>query len=94
MCLPPPPTSLSRPEALQAAADYLAKDFMQSGKTPDYLTDVYAIGCSLYELIAGQPPFAGSTIHEDAAARDGSHSAAGSGWSTTGGWPGRGLSDG
>ena len=49
-------------EALQAAADYLAPDFMQSGKTTDYLTDVYAIGCSLYELISGQPPFAGGTI--------------------------------
>jgi hypothetical protein len=51
-------------EALLARADYLAPEFLQAGKTPDYLTDIYAIGCSLYESIAGKPPFAGGTLPE------------------------------
>jgi hypothetical protein len=51
-------------EMVLAKADYLAPEFMQAGKTPDHLTDIYAIGCSLYELIAGKPPFAGGTIPE------------------------------
>jgi eukaryotic-like serine/threonine-protein kinase len=57
--------NLARPdEALLAQADYLAPEFMQSGTTLNQLTDIYALGCSLYELIAAQPPFAGGTVAE------------------------------
>jgi eukaryotic-like serine/threonine-protein kinase len=57
--------NLTQPdEATTARADYLAPEFMQAGKTPDYLTDIYAVGCSLYELLAGQPPFAGGAVAE------------------------------
>lgn len=57
--------NLSQPdETVLAKSDYLAPEFMQAGKTPDYLTDVYAVGCSLYELIAAKPPFAGGTLPE------------------------------
>lgn len=51
-------------ETVLTKADYLAPEFTLAGKTPDYLTDIYAMGCSLYELIAGRPPFAGGTIPE------------------------------
>jgi len=57
--------NLAQPdEALLAKSDYSAPEFMQAGKSPDHLTDIYALGCSLYELIAGKPPFAGGTISE------------------------------
>ncbi|MCA9143797.1 MAG: serine/threonine protein kinase [Planctomycetales bacterium] len=57
--------NLAQPdESVLAKSDYLAPEFMQAGKTPDYLTDVYAVGCSLYELIAAKPPFAGGAIPE------------------------------
>ncbi|MEO8494563.1 MAG: protein kinase, partial [Planctomycetota bacterium] len=49
-------------DAVLAKADYFAPEFMQVGKTPDPLTDIYALGCSLYELIAGTPPFKGGAI--------------------------------
>jgi len=45
-----------------ARSDYLAPEFMQPGKRPDPLTDIYALGCALYEMIAGRPPFPGGAI--------------------------------
>ncbi|MBC8351385.1 MAG: protein kinase [Planctomycetes bacterium] len=57
--------NLAQPdEGVVAQGDYLAPEFMQAGKSPDHLTDVYAIGCSMYELVSGTPPFAGGTLPE------------------------------
>jgi eukaryotic-like serine/threonine-protein kinase len=46
---------------LSLMADYVAPELAQPGKCPDPLTDIYALGCTLYTLLAGQPPFAGGT---------------------------------
>lgn len=46
-----------------ARADYAAPEFLQAGRVADRLTDIYALGCSLYQLVAGQPPFAGGDPH-------------------------------
>jgi serine/threonine-protein kinase len=50
-------TAATEPDGV-ARADYAAPEFMQVGRAADPLTDIYALGCSLYCLIAGRPPFA------------------------------------
>lgn len=45
-------------------ADYLAPEFLHHGKLPDVLTDLYALGCTLYHLLTGAPPFAGGTAEQ------------------------------
>jgi serine/threonine protein kinase len=42
-----------------AKADYLAPEFLQVNKKPDVATDIYALGCTFYQLLTGQVPFAG-----------------------------------
>lgn len=45
-------------------ADYLAPEFLQANKSPDVLTDIYALGCTYYQLLTGQPPFVGGMARE------------------------------
>jgi eukaryotic-like serine/threonine-protein kinase len=49
---------------LAMMADYLAPEMMTPGCGPDPLTDIYALGCTLYAMLAGTPPFAGGSIQE------------------------------
>lgn len=53
-------SSLAAPlstERLLLAADYFAPELAYAGAQPDVLTDVYAFGCTLYELLSGKAPF-------------------------------------
>ena len=45
-------------------AGYWAPELAQPGQLPDARTDIYALGCTLYELIAGRTAFPGRTVGE------------------------------
>lgn len=65
--LPPQPVNFAAAEnaaKLGQQADYLAPELMQPGKVPDPLSDVYSLGCTLYCLLSGTPPFAGGNVQQ------------------------------
>ena len=47
------------PGQLLGTLDYMAPEQCLDGQAVDVRADIYGLGCTLYELLAGQPPFAG-----------------------------------
>lgn len=59
----PPNLAAEDPQGwVLAQSDYLAPEFQMPGKSPDVLTDLYALGCTLYHMLAGHPPFPGGSV--------------------------------
>jgi serine/threonine-protein kinase len=56
-------TVLTRAGQVVGTLDYLAPELIKGqGATP--ATDLYALGCVVYECVAGEPPFAGKGLLE------------------------------
>jgi eukaryotic-like serine/threonine-protein kinase len=52
--------SASHPsDELLRQADYMAPELAQIGQAPDARSEVYALGCTLFHLLARRPPFIG-----------------------------------
>ncbi|MFL6591959.1 MAG: protein kinase domain-containing protein, partial [Luteimonas sp.] len=58
----------TRTGAVVGTPDYLAPE-QARGEAADARSDLYALGLILYEMLAGQPPFAGGTVAEVLAQR-------------------------
>lgn len=56
-------TVLTRPGQLVGTLDYLAPELIK-GQEASPASDLYALGCVVYECVAGQPPFGGKGVLE------------------------------
>lgn len=49
------------PEKLPVEADYIAPELLVGGQ-PDPRSDIYQLGCSLYQMLTNKPPFPGDDL--------------------------------
>jgi len=54
--------SLTRTGTLIGTALYMSPEQLESSRTIDGRADIFALGCILFEMFAGEPPFAASTL--------------------------------
>ena len=53
-------TGLTQTGAAMGTPHYMSPEQARGEKTLDFRADIYSLGCTLFELITGQPPYSGS----------------------------------
>jgi hypothetical protein len=59
-----PSLTLAHEESVLGTADYLAPEQALNSHAADHRADIYSLGCTLYFLLTGHPPFNQGTIRE------------------------------
>lgn len=60
----PVDTALTAEGAMLGTPDYIAPEQTLDATRADIRSDVYSLGCTLYHLLAGRPPFGGRGLYE------------------------------
>ena len=55
-------SGLTREGQMLGTPDYIAPEQIRDAQSADIRADVYSLGCTLYYLMAGRPPFAGDNL--------------------------------
>jgi serine/threonine protein kinase len=58
---------LTMPGRVLGTREYMAPEQMLSPSAADHLSDIYGLGCTLFTLLVGRPPYAGSPRGAEAA---------------------------
>jgi formylglycine-generating enzyme required for sulfatase activity/serine/threonine protein kinase len=56
--------SLTHEGQMLGTPDYIAPEQTLDAQKADIRADIYSLGCTLYHLLAGRPPFGGSSLYE------------------------------
>jgi serine/threonine protein kinase len=59
-----PGAGLTESRAIMGTPDYVAPEQLQDSRTADIRADIYGLGCTLYFLLTGQPPFPAGTAFQ------------------------------
>jgi serine/threonine protein kinase len=59
-----PQTALTQAGAVMGTPDYMAPEQAVDSHGVDIRADIYALACTLYHILAGQPPFPGGSVME------------------------------
>ena len=59
-----PDHSLTREGQMLGTPDYIAPEQTLDAQSVDIRADIYSLGCTLYYLLSGRPPFRGGTLYE------------------------------
>jgi serine/threonine protein kinase len=65
----PPSDELTRTDQVFGTIDFIAPEQAQSSRSADIRADLYSLGCTLFYLLTGKPPFPGITALEKLQAR-------------------------
>lgn len=57
-------TKLTRTGELVGTVDYMSPERLREDRDLDQRADIYSLGCLLYEMLAGEPPYTGSSLKE------------------------------